>query len=288
MATFGIIGATGFVGTRLAEIAVAAGHNVVKFSRTEKPGFRRSGPDLDLSGLDVIVNLAGESILGLWTKEKRRKILASRVEGTRDVVKALGRAGAPKVFLSASAVGFYGDTGEMAVDESSPCGTGFLAETCEAWEEEACAAEVLGVRTVRVRIGFVLGSGGAMRFVLPIFQAGLGGNLGNGRQWMSCVHVDDVAGLFLWAAENAEVSGAINAVQPMPVRNAEFTRTLARVVRRPAILPAPALAMKLALGDLSHVMLDSVRVLPRVAETGGYAFRYADLSSAFQSLVTPK
>ena len=138
-------------------------------------------------------------------------------------------------------------------------------------------AEALGCRVVRLRIGFVTGSGGAMGLVRPVFELGLGGNLGNGRQWMSCIHVDDVAGMILWALKNPSVNGAVNAVNPQPVRNAEFTRTLARVVRRPAILPAPSCALKIALGELSHVMLDSVRVRPAVAESLGYSFRHPTL-----------
>jgi len=178
---------------------------------------------------------------------------------------------------------FYGDTGEREVDESDAAGSGFLVDVCQAWEAAAMPAEALGCRVVRLRIGFVTGPGGAMGLVRPVFQLGLGGNLGNGRQWMSCIHVDDVAGMILWALENPTVSGAVNAVNPQPVRNAEFTRTLARVVRRPAILPAPSCALKLALGELSHVMLDSVRVRPAAAENLGYAFRYPTLEAGLRA-----
>jgi uncharacterized protein (TIGR01777 family) len=225
--------------------------------------------------MDAVVNLAGEPILGLWTASKKKKILSSRVETTQKVVGSL-HAGIG-VLINASAIGFYGDTGEREVDESAPAGRGFLAEVCQAWEAAAMPAEGLGCRVVRLRIGFVTGRGGAMGLVRPVFELGLGGNLGNGRQWMSCIHVDDVARMILWALENPAVSGAVNAVNPQPVRNAEFTRTLARVVRRPAILPAPSCALKLALGELSHVMLDSVRVRPAVAESLGYSFRHPTL-----------
>lgn len=279
----GVIGATGYVGARFCGLAKAAGHGVVPFSRSPRAGFRRiaSAGVLDFSGLDAVVNLAGEPILGLWTAAKREKILRSRVETTQRVVQSL-TAGVG-VLINASAIGFYGDTGEREVDESSGPGSGFLADVCRAWEAAAMPAEALGCRLVRLRIGFVTGPGGAMGLVRPVFRLGLGGNLGSGRQWMSCIHVDDVAGMILWALENQSVTGAVNAVNPEPVRNSEFTRTLARVLRRPAILPAPAFALKLVLGDLSHVMLDSVRVRPALAERLGYVFRHPTLQAGLRA-----
>lgn len=189
------------------------------------------------------------------------------------------------MLVNASAIGFYGDTGERSVDEGDAAGKGFLAETCSAWQGEAMKAESAGARVVCSRIGFVVGDGGAMKLVMPIFRLSLGGNLGNGRQWMSCVHVDDVAGMALWALENADVAGPLNAVMPEPVRNADFTRELAAAVRRPAFLPAPAFALRTVLGGMSHVMLDSARVVPRVAIEKGYQFRYPTLAEAFQSVV---
>lgn len=285
MMKIGITGASGFIGGRVCALAVERGHEVVRFSRQPREGGRRF--DLktppDFSGLDAVIHLAGESIIGLWTAEKKRRILESRAEGTRRVVEALAASPAgPRVLIAASAVGFYGDTGETLRDEDSPVGAGFLAETCQTWEAESSKAEAHGVRVARVRIGFVLGRGGAMKLIGPVFRLGLGGNLGSGRQWMSGVHVDDVAGIFLWAAENATVSGPVNAVMPEPFRNAQFTREVAKVVRRPAFLPAPAFAMRLALGELSHVMLDSCRVAPRRAPEGGYVFRFATLPAALQ------
>ncbi len=275
----GIIGARGYVGSRLGRMADTAGHTVVRFSRGEGTGFRRIPPagPLDLSGLDAVVNLAGEPILGLWTKAKRRAILESRVETTRRIVESM-RPGGPGVLVNASAVGFYGETGEREVDESSPAGAGFLADVCQAWENAAMPAEPLGVRVVRLRIGFVTGPGGALKMIRPVFKAGLGGRLGNGRQWMSCIHVDDVAGMILWAIENTAIHGALNAVNPDPVRNSEFTRELAASVHRPALFPAPAFALRFLLGDLSHVMLDSLRVRPSVALREGYNYRHRTLA----------
>lgn len=283
----GIVGASGFVGARLCALAAEVGHEVVRFSRVARTGYR--GPEShggwDFSGLDAVVNLAGEPVLGIWTEEKKRRILESRVVGTRRVVAGMDVQGGPRVLVNASAIGFYGDTGDRTVDESASAGAGFLAETCVAWEAEAVTAERAGVRVVCLRIGFVVGDGGAMKLVMPIFRLGLGGNLGNGRQWMSCVHVDDVAGLALWSVENADVVGALNAVIPEPVRNADFTRKLAAAVRRPAFLPAPAFALRTVLGGVSHVMLDSARVVPRVALEKRYEFRYSTLDAAFTQVV---
>jgi len=278
----GILGARGYVGTRLCKMAAAAGHSIVPFSRGGAAGFRQilaDGP-LDFSGLDAVVNLAGEPILGLWTKSKKNEILRSRVETTHRVVESL-RPGGPRVLVNASAIGFYGDTGENEADESSPAGSGFLAEVCQAWEAAAQPAENLGVRVVLLRIGFVTGPGGAMRLIGPLFKLGLGGKLGNGRQWMSCIHVDDVAGMILWALENNAVRGPLNAVNPDPVRNSDFTQILARVLHRPAILPAPAFALRLTLGELSHLLLDSIRVRPAKPLALGYRFHHPTLEEGF-------
>jgi uncharacterized protein (TIGR01777 family) len=287
----GIIGATGYIGSRLHAAALRSGHEVVCFSRNERPGFRRFSLDAipDFFGLDAIVNLAGESILGLWTRQKKEKILRSRVETTRRVMEGLSRLpDGPRILINASAIGYYGDTGENTVSETSPAGTGFLAETCKAWEEATQGTAAKSVRIVQLRIGFVTGPGGAMRFVLPLFKMGLGGPLGNGRQWMSCIHVDDVAGLILWAIANESICGPMNAVCPEPVRNTDFTRSLAKAVHRPAILPAPTFALRLALGELSRVMLDSVRVIPKLALSNGYPFRCPNVEAGLQACVEPQ
>lgn len=286
----GVLGARGYVGTRLCRFALAAGHTIIPFSRVGAAGFRKIPADepLDFSGLDAVVNLAGEPILGLWTKSKKNEILRSRVETTRRVVESL-RHGGPRVVVNASAIGFYGDTGENEVDESSPAGTGFLSEVCQAWEAAAQPAENLGVRTVLLRIGFVTGPGGAMRLIAPLFKLGLGGKLGNGRQWMSCIHVDDVAAMILWALGNNAVRGPLNAVNPDPVRNLDFTQILARVLHRPAFLPAPAFALRLALGELSRLLLDSTRVRPAKALSLGYRFRHPTLEDGLRAgLPTPE
>ena len=282
----GIIGATGYIGSRLRAATLASGQEVVCFSRNERPGFRQFSLDAvpDFSGLDAIVNLAGESILGLWTRQKKEKILRSRVDTTRQVLEGISRLpDGPRILINASAIGYYGETGENLATETSPAGTGFLAQTCNAWEEATQGSIAERVRVIRLRIGFVTGPGGAMRFVLPLFKMGLGGPLGNGRQWMSCIHVDDVAGLILWAIANESIFGPVNAVCPEPVRNTDFTRALARAVHRPAILPAPAFALRLALGELSRVMLDSVRIIPKVALEDGYTFRFPNVEAGLQA-----
>ncbi len=283
----GITGAGGFIGANLHRVAISQGHEVVPFSRHPGPGARAFSLDAppDLTGLDALVHLAGESIMGLWTPAKKRRILDSRIEGTRRIVEALeSTPAAPRIFISGSAIGYYGDTGENEVAETSPSGDGFLAEVARAWEAEALRA--LSARTVIIRTGFVLGpDGGAMRLIAPVYRLGLGGPLGDGRQWMSCIHVDDVAGLILHAIETASLRGPLNAVLPEPVRNATFNHAVARAVHRPAIIPAPAFALKIILGELSHLLLDSQRVLPGVALASGYAFRHATLDAAVAAAV---
>jgi len=278
----GLTGASGFIGTQVSQLARERGHEVVAFSRTPKAPARKFSltEPPDVSGLDAIVHLAGETVLGLWTADKKRRILDSRVLGTRALVEALNTVpDAPRIFVSGSAIGYYGDTGEHTVTESSPAGTGFLAEVAQAWEHEA--AQASRARVTLLRTGLVLGrDGGAMQLIRPVFRAGLGGRLGNGRQWMSCIHVADVAGIILHAVENEHVAGPLNTVQPEPVRNADFTRVLAHAAHRPALFPAPALAMKIALGELSSLLLDSQRVLPEATLASGYRFQFPTLAAA--------
>ncbi len=283
----GIVGASGFIGRTLRELALTAGDEVVCFSRQERPGFQVFRDAADLDGLDAIVNLAGRSILGLWTPARRREILESRVQGTRRIVHAItANKSSVRMLVNASAIGFYGDTGDSLVDEAAPQGKGFLAETCQAWEAAASGAEPAGVRVVCIRIGFVIGNGGAMGLVRPVFRLGLGGRLGSGKQWMSCIHVEDVAGMILWALHREDVSGPLNAVMEQPVTNAEFTSAVAASVHRPAIFPAPAFLLKAVLGDLSHILLDSARVVPGVAQNAGYTYRFTTLPEALQSLAS--
>ena len=285
----GITGGRGFIGSVVAQELRKRGDELILFSRGGSQGCRKfsfSEP-LDVSGCDGIVHLAGESIMGLWTREKRRKILESRVEGTRRLVEGIAatpEALRPRVLVSASAIGYYGETGDRITDEDSPAGEGFLSEVTRAWEAEAQRAEELGVRVVRLRIGMVLGRGGAMKLIGPIFRAGLGGRLGSGRQWMSCIAVEDLARMVSEIVHNDAFSGILNAVMPEPVTNAEFTKAVAHALHRPAYFPVPAFVLRLALGDLSQVLLGSQRIVPRRFEELGFQYRYPTVEAAVSKL----
>lgn len=283
----GLTGATGFIGRRTAEMARSRGWEVVPFSRQPRDANTRKfspGEPADVDGLDAVIHLAGEPVPGLWTAGKRARIRDSRVLGTRSIAEGFARAKhPPRVLVSGSAIGYYGDTGDREVDESSPPGTGFLAGVCRAWEAEAL--RVTDARVVILRIGFVLGrNGGAMKLVLPVFKAGLGGRLGSGKQWMSPIHLDDVAGMAIWSIENRTLHGPLNAVMPHPVTNAGFTREVARAVHRPALFPAPSFILRLVLGRMSSMLLDSARVVPEVAERDRYPFAFRRLSDALAAV----
>ncbi|MDQ3625467.1 MAG: TIGR01777 family oxidoreductase [Verrucomicrobiota bacterium] len=287
--TIGITGATGFIGCTLVDLVLRRGHEVVAFTRQPSrtiPGCEMRAFSLehppDLTGCHAVIHLAGEPAAGLWTPAKKRRILESRQLGTRRVVEAIAAAkDPPEVLVSGSAIGFYSDAGDSELTEQSAAGVGFLAETVQAWEAEARRAA--GCRVVLVRTGLVLGKGGgAMRALAPIFRLGLGGPIGNGRQWMSWIHVADEARLLLFAAENLEVRGPLNATAPWPVRNAEFAATLARVLDRPGFLRVPAFALRM-LGEFSRELLDSKRVLPEVATEHQFGFHFPELEPALKN-----
>jgi uncharacterized protein (TIGR01777 family) len=250
----------------------------------------RGAPDPEVfEGVEAIIHLAGEPVAeGRWTDDKKRRIRASRLDGTRRLVEGLARlVSPPKVLVCASAVGYYGDGGEGELDEMSPPGTDFLAKVCVEWEQAAVEATSLGMRVVCVRMGVVLGrGGGALARMLTPFRMGVGGRLGTGKQWMPWVALDDVVGIFLHAVSSPGVEGPLNAVAPTPVTNADFTQALGRAVHRPAILPMPALALRLALGEMSTVLLGSQKVIPRRTLASGYVFRQVDLSGCLQAAVT--
>jgi uncharacterized protein (TIGR01777 family) len=288
----GITGATGLIGARLVDRALQRGHEVIAFSRSPErqiPGceMRLFSVDKapDLTGCDAFVHLAGEPVVGLWTPEKKRRIVQSRVEGTRRVVEAfLASAHPPETLVSASAVGFYGDSGDSEITETVPAGRGFLADTVQAWEEEASKAAA-HTRVVLLRVGIVLArDGGALGTMLPAFKAGLGGKIGSGQQWMPWIHLEDVSGLILFAVENLDVRGPMNATSPWPARNCDFTQTVAGTLHRPAFFRVPATALRL-LGEFSHELLDSKRILPAVATEHGYPFRFPELGPALKDLL---
>ena len=287
----GITGATGFIGRRVIDLALGRGHEVAAFTRSPQraiPGCEMRAFSLeavpDLQGCDAVIHLAGEPVAGLWTASKKRRIVESRVLGTRRVVEAIGRMDSPpEVFVCGSAVGIYPDAGDAELTETSGSGDAFLAQTVKAWEAEAMKAE--RTRVVRLRTGLVLGKGGgALRVMTPIFRAGLGGQIADGRQWMPWIHLEDEARLILFAVENLDVRGALNATAPWPARNADFTRALAKTLRRPALFRVPAFALRL-LGDFSHELLDSKRVLPAVAVEHGFGFQFPELEPALKNLL---
>ena len=238
-------------------------------------------------GCDAVINLAGESIAGRWTAPKKQLIRDSRVLGTKNLVNALAQLSSrPKVLISASAIGYYGDRGEETLTEDAAPGSDFLAQVCRDWENEALKAESLGMRVVRLRIGLVLGrGGGTLQALLPLFRVGLGGPLGSGRQWWSWIHRDDLCRLIVQILANESISGPVNATAPQPVRQKEFAQVLGRVLRRPAFLPTPAFALKIALGEFADGILASQRVLPRRAQEMGYRFQFEELEGALREIL---
>lgn len=240
-------------------------------------------PTAAFEEVEAVFHLAGEPVAqGRWSAAKKQRIRDSRVLGTRNLVASIGNIlPRPRVLVCASAIGYYGDRGDELLEETSAAGQGFLADVCRAWEAEALEAEKHGVRVVLARMGVVLAPrGGALERMRVPFRLGLGGKLGSGEQWMSWVHLDDAVGLLLHAATRKELRGPLNVVSPSPVTNQDFTRQLARALERPAVLPVPRLALSLALGEVSDVLLESQRVLPRVAQQSGYTFAYAELGPA--------
>lgn len=293
-----ITGASGLIGRRLLKTLAAEGHALHALSRRAgtnlPPGVRISvwdplegePPAEALREADAVIHLAGENVAQRWTAEAKRRIRDSRVAGTRNLVHALAKLERkPGVLACASAVGYYGSRGDEMLTEASAPGAGFLPDVCVAWEREAQAAEALGIRVVRVRTGVALDArGGAMKKLLPAFRMGAGGRLGNGRQWMPWIHLDDLAALFAFVLENP-IAGPVNAVAPQPVTNAEFTRELARTLHRPALFPVPGLALRLLLGEMSEVLLASQRVAPQAAQAAGFRFKFPELGGALGDLL---
>lgn len=243
----------------------------------------------DLSGFDAVVNLAGEPVFGKrWSDAVKAEIRASRVDGTRKLVEAM-KSGAtrPKVLVNASAIGVYGDQGERLLPESAKAGVDYLAEVCTAWEREADRASELGVRVVKLRIGIVLGAGGALKQMLPPFKLGLGGPIGSGAHWMSWIHIDDLCGLILHALRDETVSGAVNGVAPGACTNKDFTKALGRALSRPAFFPVPPVMLKVMFGSgAASVLTASQRCVPERALKSGYAFKYADVDGALRAILS--
>ena len=293
-----VTGGTGFIGRRLVAALEARGDEVVVLSREGSGDGRRvlwtpteEGPWMDVvASAGAVVHLAGAGVADeRWTAARKLEIRSSRVLSTRLVARAIARAAVkPRVLLSASAVGFYGMRhDDVALDEASPPGEGFLAETCVAWEAAADAAREAGVRVVHPRIGVVLGrEGGALREMLPAFRAFVGGPLGDGRQPMSWIHVDDTVRAILFAMDTAQLAGPVNVTAPNPVSMNEFAKTLGAVLRRPAVARVPAVAVEAMLGkERAQIVLSGQRVLPRALERAGFTFRFPHLRDALSDLV---
>jgi uncharacterized protein (TIGR01777 family) len=296
-----VTGASGLIGRALCAFLAAGGHRVLRLVRGEVPtgGWPADAipwsPDdgvLDarrLEGVDAVVHLAGESVGGgRWTDARKRRIRASRVDGTALVARALvGLERPPRVLVAASAVGIYGARGDEPVDESAAPGTGFLPEVAAAWEAASGPAAARGVRVALARLGLVLApAGGALGRMLPLFRAGLGARLGSGRQMMSWVDLDDVVGALHHAIADATFAGPFNVTAPAPASNADFTRSLARVLGRPAFLPAPGFAIAAALGEMGRsLLLDGARVLPRRLERAGFRFLHPALEPALAEML---
>ncbi|MBP6823354.1 MAG: TIGR01777 family oxidoreductase [Acidobacteria bacterium] len=294
-----VTGATGFIGQALCKVLAKEGHEFNVLSRRPESvalpnskAFRwdteaETPPAESWDGVEAIIHLAGEPVAGKrWTEEQKRRIRDSRVIGTRNLVAGMKKAAkAPKVFVSGSAVGFYGNRGDEKVDEHSAPGTGFFPDICTAWEHEAQAASSLGTRVVFTRIGVVLGDGGMLEKILLPFKLGVGGRLGSGNQWFPWIHLDDMVGLIRHALFNDQVSGPINGVAPNSATNAEFTEALGNALNRPTIFPVPEFALRIAMGEMANAALDSQRVIPTVALESGYQFRYPTLQPALDSIL---
>lgn len=291
-----VTGATGFVGKKLCRRLLLEGHSLVLVSRKpdraekdlEFPGayFPSPPPERAFEGVDAVVNLAGENVgEGRWTEAKKHAIYQSRIEGTRALVESFPPTHLPKVFVSASAIGFYGDAGPRIVDETATAGTGFLAQVCLEWEKAAAAAPP-SVRVAIPRIGVVLGTeSGMLAKLLPVFRMGLGGPVGNGRQYIPWIHVEDLISILMQAITDERYRGPFNATAPEPATNAEFTAALAHTVGRPAIFRVPKLALKLALGEMAGLVLSSTRALPKRLMAWGFHFRHPELVGALADLV---
>jgi uncharacterized protein len=290
-----VSGASGPIGVALVPALRAAGATVTRLVRTSAVGpdqiawdpSRPLSADL-VSGCDAVIHLAGESIVGRWTAAKKRRILESRAQGTAHLAEAAAKASPPpRVFISASAVGFYGNRGDEILREDSASGEGFAAEICRQWEAATQPAAQAGIRTTQMRFGVVMSAeGGALPKMLPPFRLGLGGRLGHGRQWWPWISVRDAAGTIQHVLRLESLSGPVNTVAPNPVTNAEFTRILASVLRRPAIFPMPAFAVRLIFGEMGgELFLGSQRVEPAKLAASGYQFQHPDLKNALKAIL---
>lgn len=300
-----VTGATGFVGIKLVERLHALGDRIVVLARNPQKANRQFPkeffPNVEIlgynplylgdwttaiSGSDAVINLAGEPLAGVrWTDQRKQEIRSSRIITTKVLVEAIAKADVkPQVLISGSAIGYYGNSLDKTFDEYSYAGNDFLANVCKDWEAAAEPVTGLGVRLVKLRTGIVLGIGGAIAKMLPIFQVGGGGKIGTGKQWFSWIHRDDLVELILFALTNAQVTGVLNGTSPQPVNNADFTIAFAKAIKRPAFLPVPAAALVLLFGESATVLLDGQRVLPHKAEINRFKFKYPNIDGALAQI----
>lgn len=289
-----VSGSSGLLGRALCQRLKEAGHEVVRIVRSQSGSDgtiawnpqKGSLETQKLEGLDAVVHLAGENIASKrWTNEQKKKIRDSRVEGTTLLATALSKLSQPpKVLVSSSAIGFYGDRGDESLTESSPPGKGFLADVCQAWEAATEPASAGGIRVVNLRTGVALSTeGGALNKMLPIFQLGGGGDIGSGKQYMSWISLDDEIAVILFALTNSALSGPVNAVSPHAVTNHQFTQVLGQVMHRPTVLPLPAFAAKIIMGEMAdELLLSSQRVVPEKLLKNDFSFSYPDLAGALK------
>ena len=292
-----LTGGSGFIGTALTRKLIKEGHEVVVYDRIAPKVIdplvsfvsvnlaENAAPD-SLATSDAIVHLAGVSIYDRWTESYKKLILSSRIASTRSIIECCRRANhKPDVFVCASAVGYYGDQGETMLDENGQAGEDFLAGVCKSWEYEASQIESLGIRRVSIRTAIVLGPGGGMMSKLvPLFIWGLGGRLGNGRQWFSWIHIDDLVNSYYQAIMNRELSGPLNASAPEPITNRQFTKELEQVLHRPAFWIVPAWTLRIILGEFARAVLGSTRVVPTKLLGQGFVFNYPTIGEAFRGM----
>ena len=297
-----ITGGTGFIGKKLIRALHDKNHEILVLTTNPvsaafhipvhceihewNPEINAITPDI-LKEVDAVINLAGENIAnGRWSTTQKHKITESRIFSVRRLVEAMSYLDKkPEVFVSASAIGFYGNRENEVLDEMSPSGNGFLSEVCQEWENEIFTAKSLGVRTLAFRLGMVLGhDGGALNKMLPPFKFGLGGQLGNGSQWMSWIHIDDLVNMLVDAIETPSQKGIYNAVSPKPIQNKNFTKVLGGVVKRPTLFPVPGFVLKMGLGELSDLLLDSQNVSAQKIMKTGFTFKYPDLKDALEEV----
>jgi uncharacterized protein len=289
-----VTGATGFLGKPLVEKLLARGHEITRLSRSYgTPGLhwdptKRELHTNRLDGYDAVIHLAGETIGERFTKEKKRKIMESRREGTQFLVETLLKLkNPPKHFISSSAIGYYGNRNDEELTESSGAGNDFLAEVCKAWEQATEPLKAKGIRVANIITGIVLDpKGGALEKLLLPFKLGAGGPIGSGKQWWSWIMLEDLLNIYIYALENESISGPVNAVAPNAYRNKDFVKALGKAMHRPALMPLPTFAVKLLLGEMGDaLLLSSQHVIPKKLTDSGFTFKYTDLEAGLESIL---